>query len=135
MMSEGLENVLKPSLPPNLKVIEERSSQSDLHCVFVLTEADLREFLISLMRCGLPYYDNFTPDNIGWITHSLVVPLMRVGIVHLMMCLHHLRQTSLANPTRAHLEGQLTDNDMHFTGQHLADFMAKVGSFKKNMYF
>ena len=26
-------NFLKPSLPPNLKVIEERSSQSDLHCV------------------------------------------------------------------------------------------------------
>ena len=56
---------------------------------------------------------------------------MRVGIMHLMMCLHHLRQTSLANPTRVHLEGQLTDDDMHFTGQHSADFMAKVESFKK----
>ena len=52
---------------------------------------------------------------------------MRVGIMHLMMCLHYLRQTSPANQTIAHLEGQFTDDDMHFTGQHLADFMAKVG--------
>ena len=51
--------------------------------------------------------------------------------MHLMMCLHHLRQISLANPTKVHLEGQLTDDDMRFTGQHLADFMAKVGSFKR----
>ena len=57
--------------------------------------------------------------------------LIRVGIMHLMMCLHHLRQISLANPTRVHLEGQLTDDDMRFTGQHLADFMTKVGSLKK----
>ena len=41
----------------------------------------------------------------------------------------------LANPTRVHLEGKLTDDDMHFTGQHLADFMAKVGSFKKKYIF
>ena len=33
-------NFLKPSLPPNLKGIEERSPQFDLHCVFALTEAD-----------------------------------------------------------------------------------------------
>ena len=59
---------------------------------------------------------------------------MRVGIMHLMMCLHYLRQAFLANPTRVHLEGQLTDDDMHFTAQNLADFMAKVGSFKKNIY-
>ena len=63
------------------------------------------------------------------------MPLMRVGIMHLMMCLHHLRQISLANPTRVHLEGQLTDDDMRFTGQHLADFMAKVGSLNKNIFF
>ena len=37
-------NFLKPSLPTNLKVIEERSSQSDLHCVFALTEADNANF-------------------------------------------------------------------------------------------
>ena len=55
--------------------------------------------------------------------------------MHLMMCLHHLRQISLANPTRVHLEGQLTDDDMRFTGQHLADFMAEVGKFKKNNFF
>ena len=52
--------------PPtkSLKIIEERSSQSDLHCVFAIKEADKREFLISPIRCGLPYNDNFTPDNI-----------------------------------------------------------------------
>ena len=37
-------NFLKPRLQPNLKVIEERSSQSDLHCVFALTEADNANF-------------------------------------------------------------------------------------------
>ena len=29
----------------------------------------------------------------------------------------------------------MTDDDMRFTGQHLADFMAKVGSFKKIYIF
>ena len=37
-------NFLKSSLPPNLNVIEERSSQSDLHCVFALIEADNANF-------------------------------------------------------------------------------------------
>ena len=38
----------------------------------------------------------------------------------------------------AHLEGQLTDNDMQFTGGHLAvilDFMSKVRSFKNLIIF
>ena len=49
-----------------------------------------------------------------------------------MMCLQYLRQMSLANPTKVHFEGQLTEcDDMHFTGQHLADFMAKLGHLKK----
>ena len=43
-----------------------------------------------------------------------------------MMCLHCLRQTSLANPTKVHFEGQL----VHFTGQYLANFMAKLGQIK-----
>ena len=54
--------------------------------------------------------------------------MMTCILLAMMICLHHL------NPTRVHLEGQMTDDDMHFTGQHLADFMAKVGSFKK-IYF
>ena len=60
---------------------------------------------------------------------------MGVGIMHLMMCLHYLMQTSLANPTSDHLVEQLTDENMHFTGQHLGDFMGKVGSFKKIYIF
>ena len=51
----------------------------------------------------------------------------------LVMCLQYLRETFLANPTRVHLGGQLIDDEMHFTGKHLAvvlDFMAEVGSFE-----
>ena len=76
-----------------------------------------------------------SPHRVDHTFTSILVPLMRVGIMHLMICLHHLRQTSPANPTRVHLEGQLIDDDMHFTGQHLADFMAKVRSFKNIYYF
>ena len=57
---------------------------------------------------------------------------MRVVIMHLMMCLHYLRQISPANPTKVHFEGQLTEcDDMHFTGHHLADFMTKLGHLEK----
>ena len=75
-----------------------------------------------------------SPHKMNHTFTTSLVPLMRVGNMHLMMCLHNLRQTSLANPTRVYLEGQLTDDDMHFTGQHLADFMANVGSLKKKMF-
>ena len=56
--------LLETKPPTNFESHRKKSSQSDLHCVFALTEADRREFLISPIRCGLPYNDNFTPDNI-----------------------------------------------------------------------
>ena len=89
-----LKPAMKPSISPNLKVIEERTSQYDLDCVSAPTEADKREFLISRIRlhgCGVPYNDYFTP-------------LMRVGFMFLLLCdcLHYLRGISLANPTKVH---------------------------------
>ena len=50
--------------------------------------------------------------NAGWITFT------SLPIMPLVMCLQYLRETSLANPTRVHLEGQLIDDGMHFTGGH-----------------
>ena len=51
----------------------------------------------------------------------------------LVMCLQYLKEASLANPTRVHLEEKLIDDGMNFTGRHLAvilDFVAKVGPFE-----
>lgn len=77
---------VKPCLPANFKVLEETSVNSNLNCESALCEADKREFLISLIRCGLPPKNDTNGCVPTWGgAHALLstadVPLMRVGFM------------------------------------------------------